>query len=155
MALVFKYGDRRGNWTAVDLGTSAVRLGKWAVQSKAYMGEIGTSTIPIDDPNGDVGHDGDQILGLKLLTIYETSAPTNNQIIGDCFTRDREYVSEDSLITGAAVRINVDLADRNDEGHYYLIPGDDARIAPTRFDDWLSRTMEKEAHAAQAGRRQP
>jgi uncharacterized protein YbjT (DUF2867 family) len=36
-----------------------------------------------------------------------------------------------------------------------LIPGDDARIAPTRFDDWLSRTMEKEAHAAQAGRRQP
>jgi hypothetical protein len=126
MALVFKYGDRRGNWTAVDLGTSAVRLGKWAVQSKAYMGEIGTSTIPIDDPNGDVGHDGDQILGLKLLTIYETSAPTNNQIIGDCFTRDREYVSEDSLITGAAVRINVDLADRNDEGHYYLIPGDDA-----------------------------
>jgi uncharacterized protein YbjT (DUF2867 family) len=34
-----------------------------------------------------------------------------------------------------------------------LIPGDDAHIAPTRFEDWLSRTMENEAHEAQAGRR--
>jgi hypothetical protein len=126
MALRFVYGDRRANWTAVDLGTNAVRLGKWAVTSKAYMGEIGTSTIPIDDPNGDVGHAGDQILGLKLLTVYESSAPANNQIIGDCFTRDRKYTSADSLITNAAVRIEVDLADRNDEAHYYLIPGDDA-----------------------------
>jgi uncharacterized protein YbjT (DUF2867 family) len=33
-----------------------------------------------------------------------------------------------------------------------LIPGDDAHIAPTRFEDWLSRAMENEAHAAQAGR---
>jgi uncharacterized protein YbjT (DUF2867 family) len=34
-----------------------------------------------------------------------------------------------------------------------LVPGDDAHIAPTRFDDWLSRTVENEAHEAQAGRR--
>jgi uncharacterized protein YbjT (DUF2867 family) len=34
-----------------------------------------------------------------------------------------------------------------------LIPGDDAHIAPTRLDDWLSRTMDNEAHEAQAGRR--
>ena len=34
-----------------------------------------------------------------------------------------------------------------------LIPGDDAHIAPIRFEDWLSRAMENEAHAAQTGRR--
>ena len=34
-----------------------------------------------------------------------------------------------------------------------LIPGDDAHIAPTRFDDWLSRAVEDEAQEAQAGRR--
>lgn len=32
-----------------------------------------------------------------------------------------------------------------------LIPGDDAHIAPTRLEDWLSRAMESEAREAQAG----
>jgi uncharacterized protein YbjT (DUF2867 family) len=36
-----------------------------------------------------------------------------------------------------------------------LIPGDDARIAPTRFEDWLSQTMVRKTMAAKAqtGRR--
>ena len=34
-----------------------------------------------------------------------------------------------------------------------LIAGDDVSIAPTRFEDWLSRTREIEAHEAHAGRR--
>jgi uncharacterized protein YbjT (DUF2867 family) len=34
-----------------------------------------------------------------------------------------------------------------------LIPGDDAHIAPTRFQEWLSRTKENEAHEARAGKR--
>jgi hypothetical protein len=29
-----------------------------------------------------------------------------------------------------------------------LIPGNDAHIAPTRFEDWLSQTTENEAHKA-------
>jgi hypothetical protein len=34
-----------------------------------------------------------------------------------------------------------------------LLPGDDAHVTPTRFEDWLERTIENEAHAAQAERR--
>jgi uncharacterized protein YbjT (DUF2867 family) len=50
---------------------------------------------------------------------------------------------------GRARYFGAELDDRS------LIPGDDARIAPTRFEDWLSQTMVRKTMAtkAQTGRR--
>jgi uncharacterized protein YbjT (DUF2867 family) len=50
---------------------------------------------------------------------------------------------------GRARYFGAELDDRS------LIPGDDARIAPTRFEDWLSQTMVEMARptSAQTGRR--
>lgn len=94
-----------------DLGTEAVRLGSIApgfVQS-ANLGEVGICNIVIDDPDGTVGHDGDAILGLKQMAVYEGAHP-----LGYYFVGARHYHrGDDSLRTGAARKIDVTLIDAN------------------------------------------
>ena len=75
MSLSLIYADRRANWTAVDLGTSVLRLGGWSVEQSSQMGEIGSSTLTFDDVSGNLGHSGDQILGLKILRLDDSLAP--------------------------------------------------------------------------------
>ena len=92
------------------------------------------------------------------LAVAAVGAPVNGtiELAGPERFRFDELLQRVLDTNGDARRVAVD-----DHARYFgaeleegsLIPGDDAYIAPTRFEDWLSRTMGNEANAAQAGRR--
>lgn len=126
MTLSILYGDRQGLFTAVDLAGS-VRAGTVTLTSSAQSGQISESTIAFEDPNGNLGHAGDQILGLKTLTSHESDCPVNNRLLHWGYIHDREYVEvpAQALLTGEAVLITASVAGLNDESRYYVITGSD------------------------------
>ena len=94
------------------------------------------------------------------LAIAAVGAPVNGtvELAGPERFRLDELLSRVLSANGDARRVTADgharyfgaeLEDRS------LVPGDDARIAPTRLEDWLSRTLLTKATSteAQAGRR--
>ena len=92
------------------------------------------------------------------LAVAAVGAPVNGtvELAGPELFRLDELASRVLSANGDARQVTADRSARYfgaelDDGS--LVPGDDARIAPTRFEDWLSRTMENEAHEAQTGRR--
>ena len=130
MSLELIYADRQGNWSPVDLGTNVLRLGGWSVVQSAQMGHAGQSTLVLDDLSGNIGHSGDQIVGLKIFRISELSAPSGNQVTFAGYTSDRDYSSELSLITGEAVRISVSLNDSNELGNFFIVDPNDGGDRP-------------------------
>ena len=92
------------------------------------------------------------------LAVAAVGAPVNGKIelAGPEQFRFDELIQRVLVTNGDERRVVAD-----DRARYFgaeleersLIPGDDAHIAPTRFDDWLSRAVEDEAREAQAGRR--
>lgn len=134
------YGDRPESWTEVDLGTEAVRLGQVALTTSAAMGEVSSSEIPIDDPDGDVGHSSDQIKGIHHFWAYETDAPAGNQFIFYGFTGNRTYESEASLVTGEAVRITLEVNELNAAASFRVITTDEGNRPQESVGDrvaWL------------------
>ena len=113
MSGAFIYYDPSGAWTQ-NLGTAAVRLGSIAgLREVASLGEPGDGAIIIDDPLGTQGHSSDGITGLKTFKWTESSAPVNDQIIWIGYVADRDYYTDDSLITGVARKIGVQLVELN------------------------------------------
>jgi uncharacterized protein YbjT (DUF2867 family) len=92
------------------------------------------------------------------LAVAAVGAPVNGtvELAGPEQFRLNELVNRVLSASGDPRRVMADIharyfgAQLDDRS---LVPDDNARIAPTRFEDWLSRTMENEAHAAQTGRR--
>jgi len=101
-----------------DLGTEAVRLGQIAgLSTQAQLGSVDGSSIPIDDPDSDVGHSGDGIVGLKQFDWRESACPLGRRLIWTGYVGPRTYRRGDgtrpSLITDAARWIDVNLQDIN------------------------------------------
>jgi uncharacterized protein YbjT (DUF2867 family) len=92
------------------------------------------------------------------LAVAAVGAPVNGtvELAGPEQFRLNELVSRLLSASGDPRRVIADIharyfgAQLDDRS---LVPDEDARIAPTRFEDWLSRTMENEAHTAQTERR--
>lgn len=113
MAITYRYVDWPGGAFDEDLGSS-VRLGSISGLSEvAAIGEVGTSDIAFDDPDGDLGYSGDEIRGWKLLFIEDDEAPVGNRVLYAGIIGDRDYQQADSLVTGAQRRITVTLRDLN------------------------------------------
>ncbi len=130
MSLVLLYGSREAAFTPVDLGTQAVRLGAFSVQMAASMGDVGTSTVAIDDTTGTVGHSGDQIKGYHTIEISEDAVAAGNQLILSSITGKRTYARADSLLTGPAVRITMTLEDTNRITQFQLFRGSSSFTRP-------------------------
>lgn len=114
MSQTFKYVSP-GNWS-VDLGTEAIRLGSISgFVTIAELGEVGISSIVIDNPDGTVGHSSDQIVGWKLFTVDEGAEASGNQRTYMGYIQDRTYRrrADSSLITGVANEIAVNISDLN------------------------------------------
>lgn len=123
-----------------------VRLGSVdGITCMAEMGVTGNSTIVLDDLTGDIGHDGDEILGLKYMNIFETAVvDTDAQRLGVFFIGKRTYArGTDSLITGVQRKITVEIVDENSLLSWHVIRAGDAnRPAETVGDrmTWLLGT---------------
>jgi len=104
-------------WTE-DLGDAVVRAGRIAIGQQAEQGQSYISSLVIDDPDADVGHDGDAITGLKQFDWDESAAPSGNQRIFTGYIGKRTYRrgssgESPSLIQESARVIEVELYDIN------------------------------------------
>jgi hypothetical protein len=127
----FIYYSPDGAWSQ-DLGTEAVRLGSInGLMEKAALGDPGEGLIVVDDPFGTQGHSSDGILGLKTFKWTESDAPTDDKIIWIGYVADRDYYTADSLITGVARKIGVQLVELNAAFGFEVIrPNDPDAIRP-------------------------
>ncbi len=97
----------------------SIRLGSISgISQEAELIAVGTSEIVIDDPNGDVGHDGDAIVGLTQFDWTDSAAPSGHRRIWTGYINDRKYRrgsdgESPSLITGPARLIDTTLSDIN------------------------------------------
>lgn len=112
MALTLKYSDPQGIYepaVLVSLGSN-VRYGQIALTNNAGVGDAAISQIAIEDPGGILN-----IVGLRAFDVRETSAPSNNQVIGRFVIYDRKVgrSKERALITGTDRLWTVDLSDYN------------------------------------------
>lgn len=112
MSLTLQYSDPRGidePAALVSLGSN-VRYGKFSVTLSAELGQAAMSTLEIEDPNG--AYD---LVGLRAFDSRETSAASNNSVIGRFVMQDRVIGrdAERALITGTARLWSVDLTDYN------------------------------------------
>lgn len=113
MPLVFKYhspGNEAEEPGYVDLGDEVVRWGDFAVMQYAQTGETAQSGVELDDPDGAL-----DIVGLRAFSIYESSAPSNSQLIGVFRVADRTVRRMESFGSNASLsRVwSVDLMDAN------------------------------------------
>lgn len=101
-----------------NLGTDVVRLGLIdGLSTQAQLGSVDGSSIGIDDPDSDVGHDGDGIVGLKQFDWREGDCPLGQRVIWTGYIGQRTYRRGDpdrpSLIVGPNRWIDVGLSDIN------------------------------------------
>lgn len=102
-------------WTE-DLGNDAVRLGSiTGLAERAEHCTVGQSSIVIDDPDADVGHSGDAVLGHQVFEIDETAMAAGNRRLYQGLTGDPEYQhrADSSLMIGSAREIVLSLVDLN------------------------------------------
>lgn len=96
-----------------------IRLGSISgVSQEAELAAVGVSQISIDDPDADVGHASDAILGLKQFDWIEAAASVGHRRIWTGYIGDRTYRrgsggESPSLITGSARLIDATLSDIN------------------------------------------
>lgn len=101
-----------------NLGTDTVRLGSLSLSCAAEQGDAAVSDIQLDDPDADVGHDGDAIVGLKQMAVTESAAPVGRRRVWTGYVADRTYsrgstTGSTSLIVDAARVIDVSVVDIN------------------------------------------
>jgi hypothetical protein len=79
------------------------------------LGAVGSSNLPLDDPEQSVGHDGDAIAGLKQLAVTETAAPAGRRRIWTGYVADRAYDhrEDESLFLAGQRGIDPTLVDLN------------------------------------------
>lgn len=115
-------------WT-VALGNNEVRLGTLSLTTLAEHLQAGTSSIILDDPDADLGHSGDHILGLHRFELIETDAADDEHVV-ITFIGQRTYRRGDterpSLRTGAQRQIELQLIDLNCIPTFRVIDPDDA-----------------------------
>jgi hypothetical protein len=137
MAPVFTYSDPRGiDEPAITVALSSnVGWGQFGVQMSAELGQPSVSTVELDDPFGVY-----DFVGLRAFTISETSAPSNNSIIGRFVMEDRIISRGASERTTTARKWQVDLTDYNWHlGKRVFVDADAKRPAETPGDRirWL------------------
>ena len=137
MALRAVYANSVGS--NVDI-SSRIRAYQLSVSQYAEEGSTAITQLQVDDPEG-----GINILGLRTITLSETAETSNQQVIGQWFTTDREVTRGESMRTGAARVWHVNMADPNSIIARRIMRGSDAnRPAETDVQrvQWLLSTVE-------------
>lgn len=139
MSLRIRYSDPRGiDEPAVMTSiASNVRYGDLMLTQSAEQGSPSMSTVTIEDPGA-----GWTFNGLRAMEFAETSAASNNQIIGRFAIADRTVrrSPQHGLITGTDREWAVDMVDYNwHGGKRVLVDSDSKRPAETAGDRvrWL------------------
>jgi hypothetical protein len=83
------------------------------LSGEAELGAVGVGAAVLDDLDSTLGHSGDGILGLKQYYVNETACPVGNRRVYTGYIMDRRYYRGDSLVTGAARKIDMTLWDVN------------------------------------------
>jgi hypothetical protein len=112
VSLLLRYSDPRGisePAVMVSLGSN-IRFGQLAVTLSAEVGDPALSTVQIEDPGGVYN-----FAGLRAFDVSETSAPSNNSIIGRFAIQDRTVTraADRGLVTGADRLWSIDVTDFN------------------------------------------
>jgi len=139
MSLRFRYSDPKGidepaAWTALG---SNIRFGEGGFALSAELAEAAVSGVEIEDPGGLY-----DFQGLRAFEVAETSAASNNQIIGRFVISDQKIgrSKDRALLTGADRLWSIDLADYNwHAGKRVLVDQDSNRPEETAGDRlrWL------------------
>ena len=110
------------------------------VTANAEQGSVAISQIVIDDPEGGIG-----ITGLRPFGLTETAESSNQQVIYNGWTADREVTRGESFRTGSARKWTVNVADGNSIITRRIMRGADAN-RPAETDvarvQWLLGTTE-------------
>jgi hypothetical protein len=110
------------------------------VTANAEQGSVAISQIVIDDPEGGIG-----ITGLRPFSLTETAESSNQQVIYNGWTADREVTRGESFRTGSARKWTVNVADGNSIITRRIMRGADAN-RPAETDvarvQWLLTTSE-------------
>lgn len=139
MSLRFRYSDPRGidePAAFVTLGSN-IRFGEGGFALSAELAEAAVSGVTIEDPGGLY-----DFQGLRAFEVAETSAASNNQIIGRFVMADQTISRgrDKALLTGADRLWSIDLADYNwHAGKRVLVDQDSNRPEETAGDRlrWL------------------
>ena len=89
MTQAIKYESLSTTAWVQNLDTVKHELTRW-VQA-AYLGEIGTGSFTVNDPDGTAGHDSDGIVGLKTMRVTQSACPAGKQYIYTGFVGLRKY----------------------------------------------------------------
>lgn len=112
MGLLVRYSDPRGvDEPAVLVALpSNIRFGDVTLTNSAHLGDVANSSLTLDDEHGLL-----DIVGLRALDVRETSAPSNNRVIGRYVIQDRTVSrsTERAALTATARVWGLDLSDYN------------------------------------------
>jgi hypothetical protein len=137
MALRVMYVPSSGS--NVDLSTR-LRASTAVITSNAEQGSVAISQIVLDDPEG-----GINILGLRPFSLTETAESSNQTVIFNGWTADRDVTRGPSMRTAAARLWDVRLTDTNMTITRRIMRGADAN-RPAETDvarvQWLLGTTE-------------
>lgn len=139
MSLTTQYSDPQGTTepaVLVSLGSN-IRFGDLGLAMSAENGNPAASTVDLEDPGGLYS-----FVGLRAFDVRETSAPSNNRIIGRFAIQNRRITrsAQRGLLTGTDRLWEIDLVDYNWHlGRRLLLHNDaerDEESAGTRLH-WL------------------
>lgn len=120
--------------------SNRVRAYRTQLKSNAEEGSVAISQLIVDDPDG-----GLNILGLRGVTVTETSEASNSQITYAGFIADRDVSRGPAPHVGSSRQWLVNLADLNEVINRRIMLGNDAK-RPAETDvarvQWLMTTNE-------------
>lgn len=145
MPPLFRYSDPRGvdepaTMTAI---ASNIRWGQVGLAMSAEVGDAATSTIGVDDVNAEWN-----FVGLRAFEMKETSAPSNNDVIGRfvIWNRDIGRNPDHGIITGTSRFWSIDLVDYNWHLGKRVFTDSDADRPAETAGDRLRWLLKRAAH---------
>jgi hypothetical protein len=145
MSLLIRYSDPRGieEPAALVSLSSNIPWGDVTLTNSAHLGDVANSTQIVEDIPGLLN-----LVGLRAMEYRETSAPSNNQIIGRFVIQDKDVSRDESrgAVTGVARVWSLDMSDYNWHlGKRVLVDQDSDRPAES-IGDRLRWLINRAAH---------
>jgi len=147
MGIVLRYSDPNGveEPSTLVAVASNTRFGTLSFTNNAATGETGVSNVTIEDPGGIYS-----FAGLRAFDVRESSAPSNNSVIGRFAIQDRQVgrSPEHALITGADREWTLDLVDYNWHLGKRILTDADANRPDETAGDRIRWLLKSAAHFA-------
>ena len=147
MGIVLRYSDPNGveEPSTLVAVASNTRFGTLSFSNNAMVGEAAVSNVTIEDPGGIYS-----FVGLRAFDVRESSAPSNNSVIGRFAVQDRKVSRspEHALIVGASRQWTLDLVDYNWHLGKRILTDSDAKRPDETAGDRIRWLLKSAAHFA-------